>query len=232
MNAYGQPDPAQQPVTRLGGGAPVTLMEQRGQWANVRAANGWTGWVDAGRLSAIVPPQIPPPPPPPPPAADAPSPPPLYAPAYAPAGPAGSSNTGVILAAIGSGLVLLSTALPWFDLGSDTENAFFPGAEFLWDYESTAQGGLSVGLLLVGFGGASLALSFARDLAVARRIAALLALAVAIVFAVQVNQGLEAAKDQAGAFGVPDLSDVLGIGVVVAIVGAALATFAPRARRT
>jgi SH3-like domain-containing protein len=34
----------------LNAGLELQLLQQVGDWAQVRASNGWTGWVDARRL--------------------------------------------------------------------------------------------------------------------------------------------------------------------------------------
>ena len=43
------PDPAG-PVTPLAGGLPVQVVARIGDWAQIRASNGWMGWVDGRRL--------------------------------------------------------------------------------------------------------------------------------------------------------------------------------------
>jgi hypothetical protein len=50
LQAWAVPDPSQQPTLTLSGGIRLVIVEQRGEWANVRAETGWTGWVDARRL--------------------------------------------------------------------------------------------------------------------------------------------------------------------------------------
>jgi hypothetical protein len=45
--ARATPDPAADPVTTLAPGLAVTVVQRAGGWVQVRAANGWTGWVDA-----------------------------------------------------------------------------------------------------------------------------------------------------------------------------------------
>jgi RsiW-degrading membrane proteinase PrsW (M82 family) len=53
MPAWAVPDGTTQ-ATPLAAGLPLAVVQQIGDWAQVRAVNGWTGWVDARRL--IVPP--------------------------------------------------------------------------------------------------------------------------------------------------------------------------------
>jgi RsiW-degrading membrane proteinase PrsW (M82 family) len=59
--AWATPDPAG-PTTPLAGGLDLLLVQRIGDWAQVRAVNGWTGWVDARRLTvtAPAPPRVPP----------------------------------------------------------------------------------------------------------------------------------------------------------------------------
>ncbi|MBI4261725.1 MAG: PrsW family intramembrane metalloprotease [Actinobacteria bacterium] len=49
LPAWATPDPSTAP-TALAGGLDLALVDRRGDWALVRASNGWTGWVDARRL--------------------------------------------------------------------------------------------------------------------------------------------------------------------------------------
>jgi hypothetical protein len=54
LPAYQEPVPGT-PVARLDPDLPVMLLERRGDWAHVRAVNGWEGWVDARRLVSTAP---------------------------------------------------------------------------------------------------------------------------------------------------------------------------------
>lgn len=49
MAAWPSPDPAG-PSTALAGGLPLEVVARVADWAQVRASNGWTGWVDGRRL--------------------------------------------------------------------------------------------------------------------------------------------------------------------------------------
>ena len=71
MSSWARPDPAG-PATPLAGGLELAIVSRVDDWAQVRASNNWTGWVDARRLVALAPPPPPPqatvmaaPPPPP-----------------------------------------------------------------------------------------------------------------------------------------------------------------------
>ncbi len=50
LPSWPTPDPAG-PVTPLAGGLDLELVRRIGDWAEVRASNGWSGWVDARRLA-------------------------------------------------------------------------------------------------------------------------------------------------------------------------------------
>lgn len=49
LPAWASPDPASA-STSLAGGLPLEVVGRAADWAQVRASNGWTGWVDARRL--------------------------------------------------------------------------------------------------------------------------------------------------------------------------------------
>jgi hypothetical protein len=55
LAAWGAPDPMQGAEASLDALLPLVLIEQRDDWAHVRAENGWEGWVDGRRLQAILP---------------------------------------------------------------------------------------------------------------------------------------------------------------------------------
>ncbi len=50
LQAWAAPDPAQPPVTTIPGNVELVLMEKAGQWAHVRAFNGFVAWVDGDLL--------------------------------------------------------------------------------------------------------------------------------------------------------------------------------------
>lgn len=49
MQAWPEPDGSLEAID-LGGGLAVRVVETRGDWSQVAADNGWTGWVDGRRL--------------------------------------------------------------------------------------------------------------------------------------------------------------------------------------
>ncbi|MDX3452215.1 hypothetical protein PV396_09730 [Streptomyces sp. ME02-8801-2C] len=53
LAAWEEPDPAR-PTVPLDALLPVELVERRGDWGQVRCANGWSAWID-GRLLVAVP---------------------------------------------------------------------------------------------------------------------------------------------------------------------------------
>ncbi|NBE56117.1 hypothetical protein [Streptomyces boluensis] len=52
MPAWEDPDPAR-PTAPLDPLLPVQLVERRGDWGQIRCANGWSAWVDARHLVAV-----------------------------------------------------------------------------------------------------------------------------------------------------------------------------------
>lgn len=55
MPSWPTADPAG-PVTNLDGGLHLAVIHRVDDWAQVRASNGWVGWVDARRLVPLAPP--------------------------------------------------------------------------------------------------------------------------------------------------------------------------------
>ena len=49
LPSWAIPDPAG-PATALGGGLEIEVVRRVSDWAEVRASNGWSGWVDGRRL--------------------------------------------------------------------------------------------------------------------------------------------------------------------------------------
>lgn len=52
MPAWAAPDPSRAPIVTLAARLDLVVAERAGDWARVVAVNGWTGWVDARRLTA------------------------------------------------------------------------------------------------------------------------------------------------------------------------------------
>ena len=55
MQSWPTPDPAG-PATPLAGDLHLAVLHRIDDWAQVRASNGWVGWVDARRLASFAPP--------------------------------------------------------------------------------------------------------------------------------------------------------------------------------
>ena len=112
MRAWAEPDPSQQPTTRLEPAVELTVSEQRGDWANVVGSNGWTGWVDARQLLGI---------------------------GAAPAAK-NSINVGGFqlrpLPLIGAAVLLVSVFLPWVS-GFTSVNSLDIALSFLWDLNAS-----------------------------------------------------------------------------------------------
>lgn len=52
MTAWAKPDPQAAQLARLDPGLDLEVVERFGDWAHVRASNGWMGWVDGRALQA------------------------------------------------------------------------------------------------------------------------------------------------------------------------------------
>ena len=53
LQSWSVPDAAQTPTAMVPPGAGLVLSERQGDWARVKAPNGWTGWVDARQLELV-----------------------------------------------------------------------------------------------------------------------------------------------------------------------------------
>jgi len=163
LPAWATPDPAQAPVAQLAERVQLRVEEVRGAWARVSAENGWSGWVDGRRLAAL-------------------------GAAAAPAGAGAFSLAGLKirpLPLIGGIALIVATFLNWLQLGSS--NGFDVGLPFLWG--GWEHGGdnpkLGIFTLIIGIAAVLLAV-LPRTSAPAIRILGLLAVVIAVVFAVQV----------------------------------------------
>ena len=54
LAAWDAPDPSRPSTAALAEGLPLDVLQRVGDWAEVRAENGWTGWVDARQLATAV----------------------------------------------------------------------------------------------------------------------------------------------------------------------------------
>ncbi|MFQ5554518.1 MAG: SH3 domain-containing protein [Acidimicrobiia bacterium] len=179
LQAWAQPDPSAPVMADLPAGVELQIVQQRADWAQVRASNGWEGWVDGRRLIAGTSGRAPggrrdhtggetaqP-------VADA-------------GGMTGSGTvaTGPSPLPLIAGIALAVTAfLPWVG-GGIGSNAFdIPGA-FLWSTNSSSTG-FNLGILMLLVGAAAVATIFVEQLVPFRKAAALVAIGIAVVFLIQ-----------------------------------------------
>lgn len=162
LPAWAAPDPAQAPVAQLAERVQLRVDETRGAWSRVSAENGWTGWVDGRRLAAL-------------------------GAAAAPRGAGGLAVGGLKirpLPLIGGIAVIVATFLNWLQMGSS--NGFDIGLPFLWG--GWEHGGddpnLGIFTLIIGIGAVLLAV-LPRTSMAAIRLLGLLAVVIAVTFAVQ-----------------------------------------------
>jgi hypothetical protein len=193
MQAWAEPDPAQQPITRLAAGVELTVAEQRGDWAHVIGSNGWTGWVDARRLGTLT-------------SEDRST----TAPPVAVGG-----VTVRPLALIGAIALIVSAFIPWVSGLSDA-NSLEIAMSFLWDLNASGQPYL--GVLIIGLGVVGLGLAVIKKPTVPLiMVVGLLAIGVTGAFLFQMVRGI---TDSGGSAG--DIFDWIGIAPWVALVSGTL----------
>jgi hypothetical protein len=173
MQSWAQPDPSTAAITDLHAGTPLKLVARNADWAQVRAENGWEGWVDGRRLVPVAPPAPSAPPPPAAPSAEP----------EADDTPTRVRDPWLIGAAAA---LALTAVIPWrssYSFGDDT----LPQAAslaFLWDY-SAEDSWLSVGLLVLLTGAAAIASVYVERIRPYRRIIGWVAVALSAVFIIQ-----------------------------------------------
>lgn len=201
MSTWATPDPSTAAVARLPGGTPLQVVTQRGAWAQVQASNGWTGWVDARRLT------------------DTPG-------AVAPAavGAAAAFPWRRHLGVAGAAVALLGALLPWITLEgpgfSESRNSFDVPALFLVDFQTDAGTGFSIGIMATVLAVATAGLTFVAA-PWAKHAARSVAAALAGVGVVGIIQLARLVSDSSLSLG-----DVLGYGPLVTILGGIAASFA------
>jgi len=181
MRAWAEPDPSQQPVTRLEPGVELVVAEQRGDWARVVGSNDWTGWIDARQLQKI---------------------------GATPATTSATVNLGGIelrpLPLVGAAALLLAAFLPWVS-GFTSVNSLDVALSFLWDLN--AAGSPYLGWLIIGIAVIALALAVMKKPNPSLlRLMGFLAVGITGAFLVQMYRGI---TDSGGTFG--DVFDFLGI---------------------
>lgn len=119
LAAWDAPDPSRPSTAALAEGLPLDVLQRVGDWAEVRAENGWTGWVDARQLAT---------------------------PAAAETAPSAPSTSPLVVA--GLAVALVGAFLPWVTFGSLDESAWGVPVRFLLGMEDDT-GGIRVGPVLL-----------------------------------------------------------------------------------
>jgi hypothetical protein len=217
IDSWPRPDPQATTGPRIEGGLEVQVVDRLGDWAKVTFSNGWTAWVD-GRLLVA---------------------------GSATAARAGnaprvsSTKTGgssIDLQAImadrpkafaigGAALIVLSSILPWLR-GGGSSNSFKITLQFLFDYKTTSTGGVKVGWLLLAFAVAVVVVIVRNGDERISRGVGIAAIAVSVLYVIQLQRWVSAVSDS-GAADV-SLTDVVGFGVLPAVAGGVLVTFASK----
>jgi hypothetical protein len=223
LEARSSPDPAVAPVARLDPWLEVAVAQVWGDWAQVVCSNGWWAWVD-GRV--LVPRT----------ATALPGPTPSTAPGAVSPSATGTQGSGEwsaeafaaralagAIGLVGALAIALSALLPWLRLGGESANGFDVPVEFLLSYDSSLDTGIKLGLLLILLGVAGLAAVVLFPDPRWRRGVGIAAVAIAVVYVVQVQRALGAGP----AAGRPSLLSAVGFGVYVALVGGLALAFAP-----
>ena len=217
--AWSAPDPAASPVNSLDAGLDIQLLERHGGWAHVQCSNGWTCWVDGNALIPTAPMSAPAGPPAAPTAA--------YQSPSSPVSSRADVSLTAPIALVAGVAAVTSVFLPWFSFASSDLNALKVPLHFLVSTDSAPANDAklnSVGALLLLAGLALVGLAF-TGYRRARRTAGAV---VGIVCVGYVMQLIRALHDVPGG---PSVTSVLGVGVYVAAVSAALG-YADIAKRT
>lgn len=110
LAAWDAPDPSRPSTVALAEGLPLDVLQRMGDWAEVRAENGWTGWVDGRQLAT--------------PTDDTMS--------------AAASTSPLVVA--GLAVALVGAFLPWVTFGSLDESAWGVPVRFLLGMEDDTGG--------------------------------------------------------------------------------------------
>lgn len=201
LPTWPEPDGTANPGPALAGLLPVVVRERRGGWALVECSNGWTAWVDAGRLVAL-----------------------------AEAGdpseqrqPVRMGKVVVSVPLLGGIAIVVSSFLAWFEsapltLGTRSAHDFplsFLSDRDLFDgttgFLDSRAGGTSIGTALVIVGIVVIALSQTRLPSLLTQALGVVVLVISTLFLAQVQQGM-------GQLVAARVFSVLGPGVYVAAV--------------
>jgi hypothetical protein len=133
-----------------------------------------------------------------------------------------SLDAGPVVAAVGGLAVGVSSWLAWLASveGSPTESAFQGPAWFLIDKNAT-RAGLSLGILVLVVGIIVIVGAVVQGMGMLSLIGGLLGLLVVLLFTYQLNRAVNDFNDGPGVD--VNLTDFLGLGVYVALVGTILA---------
>lgn len=188
MRAWGDPDPSQQPITRLEPRVELAIAEQRGLWSRVVGSNGWTGWVDTRQLQPL---------------------------GAAPTGSGEPIAVGGIeirpIALVGAAGLILAAFLPWVSVFTSV-NSLDVALAFLWDLG--AAGAPYLGWVIIGLGVIAVVLSSLKQQNQALLLLiGVVALALTGAFLVQMYRGI---TDSGGSFA--DIFDWIGVGTWVSLV--------------
>jgi hypothetical protein len=188
----------------------VVVREERGAWAEVLCSNGWSAWVDGRRLIAVGAPGVPQPEP-------------------APGPSLGGRSTPKLDVAtlarlatppmVGAVVLALGTLVSWTRGGFGSDNAFDVPVSFLWS--KAASGGIKLGVILFLLGVAGGVVTSRPEIQRFRIAVGGLAALCVVVFMIQMQRFLSGSPF--------NITDVLGLGVLVTLAGAvALAVAPPR----
>jgi hypothetical protein len=121
----------------------------------------------------------------------------------------------------GAALVALSSILPWSRGGGQSSTAHKISMQFLFDYKTTSTGGIKIGLLLLAVAVLAVVAVW-KDLDKRVQLGAgIAAIAIPALYLVQLQRLVSAAEGAS-------LTDIVGFGVLPALAGGVLITFAPK----
>jgi hypothetical protein len=120
------------------------------------------------------------------------------------------------LALLGGILLVVASIVPWVSAAVDA-NALDISIDALWDIQTSGEGPIKIGYVLIALGVLGGGLSFAPPTKWVRRICGSISIAVALAFAVQLFRAIDAGGGSPG-----DVFSAIGVGVYVALGGGIL----------